>query len=856
MDVARRDPASPLPEGGPPATHAQSPASDASGPGRYRTDPAPPRDGCGCALMWVLLLGMIPASVLLQVLGWALVPTGLSMFMTISDGRLMALASLAQGALFGIPLLLLGLLWRGPRYRAIFRVWLAAVGYLLVMAPTRLLLPTASQEGTCLQIAVTVAYLAFLLLVTRHSGAAVRQPVRGTVLLAVVLAAPFAYPWLAWGALGSPLDIVLGLVLSALFGILLATIVARFWLAALRIDSRGLGWDLLTGGLVIGGALLVMASGAGFNGSQILLLLYLPLMGWIAMGLSLLGGRERSTSNWLALAWFFTLVVAYPVLFLDADVVYLAVGASGGEMLLLALKAAGIGACLAGLLGVLVFLFRRRLETFRSSAWLAGSALVLWALGLVIYVALGQVGFYGDRLFVVLKDQADVSTASSVADYDQRRETVYHQLVDRANSSQADLRATLDAVHVHYTPYYLVNALEVEGGMFHRIWLSSRPEVARVMPSPVLRPLPEPPAPGHGDDSPPSEPQWNLTEIGADRVWNELGVRGAGIVVGQSDSGVQGDHPELADGYRGRDGSDDYNWFDPWFGSSAPVDFGGHGTHTLGSILGDSVGVAPDAEWYACANLARNLASPAKYLSCMQFMLAPFPLGGDPLADGDATLSANVINNSWGCPEDREGCDAESLHPATTALRAAGVFVVASAGNEGPRCGTVKDPLAIYDDVFSVGAVDRKGNVAVFSSMGPVTVDGSGRTKPDIVAPGVDVLSTTPGDTYGTSSGTSMAGPHIVGVVALMWAANPALIGDIDRTEQILIETARPYTGTVNVSLSDAAGSEADVPDLPFSFDTCPKETDLSAVPNNVVGYGVVDAYAAVERALAVKPAP
>jgi subtilisin family serine protease len=308
-----------------------------------------------------------------------------------------------------------------------------------------------------------------------------------------------------------------------------------------------------------------------------------------------------------------------------------------------------------------------------------------------------------------------------------------------------------------------------------------------------------------------------------------LGVTGEGIVVGQSDSGVQGDHPELLDSYRGNGGSHDYNWFDPWFHTTEPVDSGGHGTHTLGSVLGNSTGVAPDAEWFGCVNLARNLANPALYLDCMQFMLAPFPLNGDPFTDGDPARGAHVINNSWGCPE-LEGCDALALRPAVHALRAAGIFVVASAGNDGPACSTVQDPIALYDEAFSVGAVDRFGQVAGFSSRGPVAEDGSGRIKPDIAAPGVEVLSAFPGSTYAYADGTSMAGPHIAGVVALIWSANPALIGDIEGTEQILIETAQPYTG---ITEEAACG-------------------DPSARPNNLVGYGIVDAYGAVQRALEV----
>ncbi len=134
-------------------------------------------------------------------------------------------------------------------------------------------------------------------------------------------------------------------------------------------------------------------------------------------------------------------------------------------------------------------------------------------------------------------------------------------------------------------------------------------------------------------------------------------------------------------------------------------------------------------------------------------------------------------------------------------------------------------PLSIYDSVFSVGAIDQFGNIAPFSSRGPVTADGSGRIKPDIVAPGVDILSSLPGGAYGSNSGTSMAGPHVAGAVALLWSADPTLIGDIDRTEQLLIDTANLYTG---------------------NRDGCFEGTK----PNVAFGYGVLDVYEAVKMAL------
>jgi subtilisin family serine protease len=451
---------------------------------------------------------------------------------------------------------------------------------------------------------------------------------------------------------------------------------------------------------------------------------------------------------------------------------------------------------------------------------------VTWLLGLLIYFFAGQPGFYGERLFVIWRDQADVTPAAAIADRDERLAYVYDALTAHADATQAGVRATLDRLGVEYTPFYLVNAMEVDGGPILRVYLASRPEIDRVLDDQRLRPLPRPAPVEGGSEDLPARPPWNITYIGADRVWQELGVTGLGIVVGQSDSGVQGDHPALAGSYRGRNSGDDYNWLDPWNGTPSPTDPGGHGTHTLGSILGQGgIGVAPGAQWFACSNLARNLGNPALYLTCMQFMLAPYPQGGDPLHDGDPARAAHVLNNSWGCPP-IEGCDAGALEAAARALRAAGIFVAASAGNEGPNCGSVIDPIAIYDDVFTVGAIDRLGDVAAFSSRGPVRVDGSSRVKPDILAPGVAVLSSLPGGAYGFNDGTSMAGPHVAGVVALMWSAQPALIGDIDRTEQILAETADPYTG----------------PDL--------NQCSQTQTPGNTAGYGVLNAYQAVQAAL------
>ena len=293
-------------------------------------------------------------------------------------------------------------------------------------------------------------------------------------------------------------------------------------------------------------------------------------------------------------------------------------------------------------------------------------------------------------------------------------------------------------------------------------------------------------------------------------------------------------------GYNGITATHDYHWHDAIHtnthgtnscstDSPIPCDDGSHGTHTMGTIVGDDggsnqIGVAPGARWIGCRNMDNGYGTPATYAECFQFFLAPYPLGGDPFTDGVPSLAPHVINNSWTCPSS-EGCSWDTLQTVVENVRAAGIVVVASAGNEGSSCSSVSRPVAIYDAAFTVGATDSGDNIAWFSSRGPVTVDGSGRLKPDVSAPGVTVRSCVPGG-YGTKSGTSMAGPHVVGTVALLWSAAPHLTSQVDDTEAIVMQTARPQT--------TSQGCGGDGP------------TD---VPNNVYGWGIVDALAAVEVA-------
>jgi subtilisin family serine protease len=729
-----------------------------------------------------------------------------------------------HGLALALPVVPLAIWTRAPRLQAAYRTWAIATGALFVLGLARAFPMTWNQPAALAQIVLSLACAAGLLIWSRAQG---RKPAWwwGALAAASSLAIVVALPWLAWGALGSPLDALLNLGAGVSLGLLAGILLDMFLFRPLAEHTSGPGTDIAFGGLAAGIALLILGSGFGFNGSQLLLMLSLPLLGIAVAAITRFAG-PAADARWLPVAALVGLAAAAPLMFIDPEELSLILG--DNDILTWALRAAALSLLLAGVVGLVLWALRGRINGPPRTGLALGALAVTWLGGLLLYLFVGQPGFYGEQLFVILRSQADLGPARSIADRGERLRYVYTTLTRHADTTQAGLRTTLDLVHAEYQPYYLVNAIEVNGGPILRAYLSRQPEVDRILDSQHLRPLPQPVPVSTGDRPAPTEPQWNITSIGADRVWNELGVTGKGIVVGQSDSGVQGTHPALRDTYRGRDGQDDYNWLDPWNQTRQPSDIGGHGTHTLGSILGQGgIGVAPDAEWFGCVNLARNLGDPAWYLDCMQFMLAPYPQGGNALRDGDPARAAHVINNSWGCPP-IEGCDANSLAPAVSALRAAGIFVVASAGNEGPRCGSVSDPIALYADAFSVGAVDQYGSVAFFSSRGPVTVDGSGRTKPDILAPGVDVLSSMPRNTYTLNSGTSMAGPHVVGVVALMWSAQPKLIGDIDRTEQILQETARPYTGP---SSNCSSGGP----------------------PDNDAGYGLVDAYAAVKAAMAIK---
>lgn len=693
---------------------------------------------------------------------------------------------------------------KDDRFKPVYAGLLAASVLAFPSLILKFLGPNNDQLGSIFQFLLCLIGLAIILFLRR--GHKIEWDLNG-LPFGLVIAGFGAIPFALYGSFGSFGDVFLSLLVSIVFGL---------FAVVLMENSTG---NILLDGVGIAAVLTLLGSAIGYDGSQLILLAILPIFAFAIATIlpSRLGaGIATGLLAFAALAMF------------DPTEFTIVLGDIGG----LATKAGFYGLLIGFMVSVSALSLRQFVRsgsgsrTKRAVGWAA--AAVTWMIVASIFFVLGHPGDYGDRLFVIFKEQADLSNVAEIKDRDQRLIAAYEELTATANESQGDLRAFFDKAGVEYKSFYLENAMEVRGGTLMRLFLMTRPEVDRVIPSPHLRAAPAD-EPSLGFESAPSQNDvgWNIRMIGADKVWNEFGVQGEGIVIGQSDTGVDASHPAIEKQYRGYNGSDDYNWYDPWNNTESPHDEIGHGTHTTGTILGtNGIGVAPKAEWIACLNLDRNLANPAYYLDCMQFMLAPFPHDGDPFKDGDPTQAAHVLNNSWGCP-DIEGCDPNALKQAADNLRAAGIFVVVSTGNDGPVCETVESPLSLYDSVFSVGAIDLNGDMAQFSSRGPVTVDGSGRVKPDIVAPGVDILSSLPGGTYGSNSGTSMAGPHVVGVVALIWSAQPELIGDIDATEQLINETAQPYLGM-----------------------TSQNECFDSSTPSNTYGYGVVDVYEAVKKAL------
>ncbi|MFT4666825.1 MAG: serine protease AprX [Polaribacter sp.] len=461
---------------------------------------------------------------------------------------------------------------------------------------------------------------------------------------------------------------------------------------------------------------------------------------------------------------------------------------------------------------------------------------------------------------IVLKEQRSLNSSPTKKTKEEKGRYVFEQLQKVAKESQQSLRSFLESKNITYQSFFIINSIYTKGKLTLIKELASRNDVAQIQNNPEIK-MEEPElvlTDVTNGASQRTDAEWGLKMIGADKVW-DMGIRGEGVVVAGQDTGYEWEHITLKEKYRGWDGTDadhNYNWHDAihvisllhgdtivmeslnscGLNSLVPCDDHNHGTHTMGTMLGSdadhSIGVAPNAKWIACRNMERGYGSPVSYIECYEWMLAPTDLNN---ANPDPYKSPHVINNSWSCPE-MEGCNEgnwATMNTVVDNLKAAGIVVVVSAGNSGSQgCESINAPSAMFDNSFTIGASMEADTIAHFSSRGPVTVDGSGRMKPNVIAPGFQVLSSIRNNGFARFNGTSMSGPHVAGAVALIISANKDLAGQVEAIENILESTAVAKTNG-----ETCGGLSAD------------------AVPNHIAGYGRIDVLAAVEKALAMKAA-
>jgi len=436
-----------------------------------------------------------------------------------------------------------------------------------------------------------------------------------------------------------------------------------------------------------------------------------------------------------------------------------------------------------------------------------------------------------DALLIFAPSAQPLTPLASGADYKLRRRALVEALRAHADTTQSGARAWLDAHAIAYRSYWIANMIQARLPRSAIDQLAARGDIERIeLDVSIAVAMPRPDTGAERQPQVPDTVSWGVTKIDAPLVW-AAGYNGQGVVIAGEDTGYQWDHPALQPHYRGWDGMNadhNYNWHDAIHDSvgnpcgndsPAPCDDFGHGTHTAGTFAGDDgathqTGVAPGAKWIGCRNMDDG--------NGMQWMLAPTDLNDQ---NPNPDLAPDVVSNSWGCIAS-EGCTVgDEIEDAVNNVVAGGIFFAVAAANNGPACETITDPPAIYDASFVVGATDPSDRMAGFSSRGPVV--GSALIRPDLSAPGVNVQSTWPPNTYANLSGTSMATPHVAGTAALLMSVNPSLKGHPDQIGAILRAT------TVTQGVTDPSNPG------------CGGLT-INDWPNYQAGYGRLDAYSAV----------
>ncbi len=382
-------------------------------------------------------------------------------------------------------------------------------------------------------------------------------------------------------------------------------------------------------------------------------------------------------------------------------------------------------------------------------------------------------------VIVTLAQQADVGAVKGRSRAERQR-GVITALRDHASITQRGLRALLETRRSQgrvsrILPFWVFNGLAVTATPDVIRELAAHPDVFSITPDEIsIVPVAE--SVSAAASNPPSP---NLTLINAPALWS-MGYFGQGVVVANLDTGVDVTHPDLAGRWRGGANS----WFDPYGQHpTLPFDASGHGTWTMGVMVGGdaggiAVGVAPQAKWIAAKifNDAGGATTSAIHQS-YQWLL-------DPDGDPNTPDAPQVVNNSWAYGS--VGCNLE-FQQDLQALTAVGILPIFAAGNNGPGNNTSVSP-ANYPEALAVGAINNTNQLYAYSSRGPSACGEPSTTYPDIVAPGVAIRSTDLYGMYVSSTGTSLAAPHVAGSLALLLSAFPTLTVDLQRS--VLISTS------------------------------------------------------------------
>lgn len=429
----------------------------------------------------------------------------------------------------------------------------------------------------------------------------------------------------------------------------------------------------------------------------------------------------------------------------------------------------------------------------------------------------GLFGLHDTRVNVMIVMKEDTRYVLKQVDPNLDREarimTTVQGLKQFTEISQKFVRSNLHALKdtgeiIDFESFWINNALFVQGATKQTILNLEADFGARVdirLEIMATRENIEVHATNASNDGP-----WGVSKMDANQVWAD-GITGEGIIVATIDSGVAVDHEILKQNYVG---SENYGWYNPYLlNDTTPNDARGHGTHTMGTLAGaNGYGVAPGSKWMSCKGCNGSRCTESALLSCGQFILCPHDIHGK---NPNCAFAPHVVSNSWGTIGNQN-----YYRSVVNAWKTAGILPVFASGNEGPYCMTVNSP-SDYDTVLSIGSLNANHTLSTFSSVGP---SKQGIRKPDFSAPGHRIQSawsTTP-TSYKTTSGTSMATPHVAGVIALL------LSKDINLT----------YDNIYHILIHSCRTTQLIQPTESCNF--------VQGTPNNMNGWGFVNALEAM----------